>query len=970
MTNPEEEHLIPRGRGNRPSLVRSSTDGRLMSTSPEDHAPSSPSEDESSAGPSSRLWRPRSLSQHQSCPRLPLQDNHGQDRGDDDMSAASDAHFVRRGNLARLRRIFSHRQPLGLELPPALAEPQFPSLRTPRLGAEGGGVASPYYTPDRHHRRRPSQMSGYGFGSIRHDQNKVPERTFYDDFTTIDWTRDAIKDSARRKALESLPGARGKLIRWGDNIQGWIITTIIAFAFALIAFVIDKLEGTLSGFRHGYCSSNWLVPETQCCPKGESFGQCKNWVTWSEFFKSSTKTDNLLLNVGIYLAITMLFAFISVKLTLQTKTVNPLLGEEQYSKPQSGSDTPYSSGSPRSKQKVDPNNSDETLPLLAASSPPKNARVMYTAYGSGVPEVRTILSGFVIRGYLGAKTLAYKSVALVFSVSSGMSLGKEGPFVHLATCVGNIACRLSRKYSENDMKRRQVLSAAASAGVALAFGSPLGGILFSLEEVSYYFLPDQLFRMFFCAVTSAMFLKFMNPYGTGKIVFFEVTYPVNDWRAWEVVIFAFIGVCGGVMGALFCKFHIWWGSTFRQWKPIKASPVLDVMWVAVVTAFVTFPNELLSKAPNEVLYRLASPCSADESELCPTDLSNIPSALATLAYAFVGKALLTCVTFGIKVPSGIYIPSMIVGALFGRMVGLVVQYVEHLYPSITLSRMIIPGFYAMVGAGAVMAGVTRMTVTLAVILFELTSQLGHVIPFSIAILFSNWVANAIEPRSLYELIIQKQEFPFLDNRRILAFDSPLEDLVTILGKDEVLDVSSSPYVKLTHLRAMLSSLQARAQYDGCIPIVSGNMLRGLISAPELEFALDLIEQRSAQIGYTDPIVCKLPVTDEDKERYQDLYRGAVDVESEGGFVQKMPVIRTEDYFAYEGAAEQDAIIAKITDLAPFIDRVPITMDIHSPLSLVQMVFTKLGTRVICVVKDGKFVGILHKKKFIDFSHKD
>lgn len=398
MTNPEEEHLIPRGRGNRPSLVRSSTDGRLMSTSPEDHAPSSPSEDESSAGPSSRLWRPRSLSQHQSCPRLPLQDNHGQDRGDDDMSAASDAHFVRRGNLARLRRIFSHRQPLGLELPPALAEPQFPSLRTPRLGAEGGGVASPYYTPDRHHRRRPSQMSGYGFGSIRHDQNKVPERTFYDDFTTIDWTRDAIKDSARRKALESLPGARGKLIRWGDNIQGWIITTIIAFAFALIAFVIDKLEGTLSGFRHGYCSSNWLVPETQCCPKGESFGQCKNWVTWSEFFKSSTKTDNLLLNVGIYLAITMLFAFISVKLTLQTKTVNPLLGEEQYSKPQSGSDTPYSSGSPRSKQKVDPNNSDETLPLLAASSPPKNARVMYTAYGSGVPEVRTILSGFVIRG--------------------------------------------------------------------------------------------------------------------------------------------------------------------------------------------------------------------------------------------------------------------------------------------------------------------------------------------------------------------------------------------------------------------------------------------------------------------------------------------------------------------------------------------------------------------------------------------
>jgi chloride channel 3/4/5 len=121
-------------------------------------------------------------------------------------------------------------------------------------------------------------------------------------------------------------------------------------------------------------------------------------------------------------------------------------------------------------------------------------RVMYYAAGSGIPEIKTILAGFVIHGYLGGRTLFTKAVGLALSVASGLSLGKEGPFVHIASCVGNIVSRFFAKYENNEGKRREILSAASAAGVAVAFGAPVGGVLFSLEEVSYYFPPKVMWR--------------------------------------------------------------------------------------------------------------------------------------------------------------------------------------------------------------------------------------------------------------------------------------------------------------------------------------------------------------------------------------------------------------------------------------------------------------------------------------------
>lgn len=295
---------------------------------------------------------------------------------------------------------------------------------------------------------------------------------------------------------------------------------------------------------------------------------------------------------------------------------------------------------------------DDTSPREASTpqstEPPM---IYYSAAGSGVAEVRVILSGFVLHGFLGLKTLVIKMIALILSVASGLSLGKEGPYVHIATCVGNIACRLFSKYDRNDAKRREVLSAAAAAGVAVAFGAPLGGVLFSLEEVSYFFPAKTLFRTFFCCIVAALSLKFLNPYGTNKIVMFEVRYLI-DWEYFELASFIFTAIVGGALGALFIKASKLWAQSFRRIKVIKSYPLFEVFLVALCTGMMSYWNVLTKLPVAKLLLNLASPCDdpnveRDELGLCPKSIDDIPAILGTLAVAFLIKGFLTTITFGI-----------------------------------------------------------------------------------------------------------------------------------------------------------------------------------------------------------------------------------------------------------------------------------------------------------------------------------
>lgn len=243
----------------------------------------------------------------------------------------------------------------------------------------------------------------------------------------------------------------------------------------------------------------------------------------------------------------------------------------------------------------------------------------------------------------------------------------------------------------------------------------------------------------------------------------------------------------------------------------------------------------------------------------------------------------------------------------------------------TGSTCITPGVYALIAAGSTMCGVTRLSVTLAVILFELTGSLDYVLPFSLAILVSKWTADAIEPLSIYDLLTNMNSYPFLDNKHKPVFTSDLADITPRVRKERIIDISSSPLVAASSLRKKLEILHEAGELDGGLPIIRHDVLVGLIPAPDLEFALDTLDNEDASL-------CLMASIPDNSIEDDDV----LEMNVENG---------------RSGAIDP-------TDFTPYIDPAPMALDVRSPMDLVYECFAKLGLRYICVLKDGQFAGLV------------
>ncbi|CAI2192403.1 2997_t:CDS:2, partial [Funneliformis geosporum] len=347
---------------------------------------------------------------------------------------------------------------------PSVNYSHFPSARTSTEDDIAIGLFSRPKRPTfgaRRHTWNPSQLKAltepirrFKIRSGAYDEDKqalVSEgsgiRVWYDDYTTIDWIHDYVKERIRVRKLHSIKGIRGWIIKTYDGLQGWLLVFLIGIVTACFAAGVDIAAEWGYDLKEGYCTTSLKLNKNFCCAHKPLDGEeCEEWKSWSQAFQIDNNTD--MFDYFSYVVVAFLFATGSVLLVKHNSL---------YATPSSKSSTQQ-------------------------SIKPKRRQLKPYAAGSGIPEVKTILSGFVIRGFLGIRTLWVKALSLAMVVSAGMTLGKEGPFVHIACCIGNILSRLFNKYNKNEGKRREVLSAAAAAGVSVAFAAPIGGVLFSLEE--------------------------------------------------------------------------------------------------------------------------------------------------------------------------------------------------------------------------------------------------------------------------------------------------------------------------------------------------------------------------------------------------------------------------------------------------------------------------------------------------------
>ncbi|KAF9357964.1 hypothetical protein BGX26_002756 [Mortierella sp. AD094] len=661
-------------------------------------------------------------------------------------------------------------------------------------------------------------------------------RIWYHNYTTIDWIHDFVKERVRLRHLRSLGGIRGMIKNRADSLKGWVLVLLTGLITACLAAFIDVSSWWLGDLRMGYCTTNFWWSQYFCCWGSTSSGPCPEWTPWSK----ALSLDNFFLDVStdtfdwiVYCCFGTLFAGICVVMVTSDGTVS-----QQKSHGATKRRKPSGGGIPAS-------NSRTSMQSILNASQPK--KIAYFGAGSGIPEVKTILGGFVIRGFLGFRTLMIKLIGLPLMVASGLNMGKQGPLVHIACCVGNITCRIFDKYNRNDGKRREILSAASAAGVAVAFGAPIGGVLFSLEEVSYYFPGKTMWRTYFCALVSAVVLKMINPYRVGKTVLFQVTYD-RDWHLFESIPFFFISVFGGVYGALFSQFHMNY-SRFRSRTWIGRHPVQEVLIVTVLTCAIQWLNPWTRVNLLQLLTNLYSECTPvnNLNGMCAVEVDHIYPIFLLLAQVFVMKVFLNFITFGVKVPGGIFIPTMVAGAVFGRMVGLGVQWLIAKYPEYPLFQVcegdsmdcVIPGLYAMIGAAACLSGVTRMTVSLVVIMFELTGAMTYSLPIMMAVMIGKFVGDAFSPDAFFNKLIDLNEHPYLDNKKDYNTFGTAADIADRYL--ETIDVNEQNDVD--SLRRKVEILAASGYSDGGLPIVDRGILVGYIASNELGHALDLAEQK-------------------------------------------------------------------------------------------------------------------------------
>ena len=340
--------------------------------------------------------------------------------------------------------------------------------------------------------------------------------------------------------------------------------------------------------------------------------------------------------------------------------------------------------------------------------------------GSGIPQIEGELKGLEDQNW--RKVLIAKFAGCVLAIGSGLALGREGPSIQLGGMIGK---GFARRKNALLTEERMLMSCGAGAGLAAAFGAPLAGVLFALEELHKNFSAEVLVSTM--AASAVADYIAVNIIGLRPVFDFDVEHRIPLRLYWAVVLLGVIlGILGVIYNKLLDKMQDFFDRLGNKFISIGIMLMISFLMMFIYPTVLGSGNNLVKV------------------------ISDGKFTLIALAILLVAKLLFSTGSFGTGTPGGIFLPLLVIGAITGGL------YSTFLSTAFGVEEYYIKGFVIIAMAGFFSA-IVRAPITGVILITEMTGNFMTLLSLVSASLVAYVVADLLGGEPVYDQLMHRRQ---------------------------------------------------------------------------------------------------------------------------------------------------------------------------------------------------------------------
>ena len=340
--------------------------------------------------------------------------------------------------------------------------------------------------------------------------------------------------------------------------------------------------------------------------------------------------------------------------------------------------------------------------------------------GSGIPQIEGELKGLEDQNW--RKVLAAKFAGCVLAIGGGLALGREGPSIQLGGMIGK---GFARRKNALLTEERMLMSCGAGAGLAAAFGAPLAGVLFALEELHKNFSAEVLVSTM--AASAVADYIAVNIIGLRPVFDFDVEHRIPLRLYWAVVL---LGVILGILGVLYNKLL----DKMQDFFDRLGNKFISIGIMLMISFLMMFIYPTVLGSGNNLV----------------KVISDGKFTLAALAVLFIAKLFFSTGSFGTGTPGGIFLPLLVIGAITGGL------YSTFLSATFGVEEYYIKGFVIIAMAGFFSA-VVRAPITGVILITEMTGNFMTLLSLVATSLVAYVVADLLGGEPVYDQLMHRRQ---------------------------------------------------------------------------------------------------------------------------------------------------------------------------------------------------------------------